>query len=68
MIWRSLRVGGWIHAMEFDHESKGYKFLVTDSTGGYFERKIDIFPAYHSILGSYYVAIKVSMLLLESGL
>ena len=24
MIWRSLRAGGWIHAIEFDHESKVY--------------------------------------------
>jgi hypothetical protein len=28
MIWRSLRAGGWIHAMEFDHESKVYKLLI----------------------------------------
>jgi hypothetical protein len=27
-----LRAGGWIHAMEFDHESKVYKLVVTDST------------------------------------
>ena len=33
MTWRSLRAGGWIHAMEFDHESKVYKLLVTDSMG-----------------------------------
>jgi len=39
MIWRSFRVGGWIHAMEFDHESKGYKLLVTVS-GTYGHTKV----------------------------
>ena len=32
MIWRSFGAGGWIHAMEFNHESKVYKLLVTHST------------------------------------
>jgi len=31
MIWRSLRAGGWIHAMEFDHESTNSWTMIVPS-------------------------------------